>query len=176
MGEKLLIQPGRVIIDNYNDINCLPNLLEYNDTIEIIFKNCNLIKMPRIPFKLTHILRFDNCNSKMVKVPLLMPNLEALTIWNCSILEIPFLNGLNSLSIIALDNCPNIININPNNLKNIHVLIIINCNGITEIPLLSNLEQLTIENLQNCKTINILKNCELIINDKNKDKYNIIRH
>lgn len=176
MAEHILIQSKRVIIDNYNDLYHLPNLLEYNDTIDILFRNCNLVKIPRIPFNSTEILRFDNCNNKMIKVPLLMPNLTALTIWNCSILEIPFLNGLNSLSIIALDNCPNIININPNNLKNIQILVIKNCINLTKIPLINNLKQLIIENLQNCKNINITKKCELTIIDEIKDNYNIIRH
>ncbi len=176
MVENILIQSDRIIIDNYNDIYSLPNLLEYNDIKDILFRNCNLVKIPQIPFNSTQILRFDHCNTKMIKVPLLMPNLFALMIWNCSILEVPFLNGLNSLSIVALDNCPNIININSNNLKNIHILFLKNCEGITEIPLISNLEKLIVENLQNCKTINVIKNCELIIKDEIKGKYNIIRH
>ena len=176
MCEQMIIQNDKIIINNYNDIYHLPNLLEYNDTIDILFKNCNLVKIPQIPFNSLQVLRFDNCNTKMIKVPLLMPKLIMLTIWNCSILEIPFLNGLNSLAFIALDNCPNIININPNNLKHIQVLFIKNCDGITDIPLIINLKQLIIENLQNCKNINISKNCELIINDQIKDKYNIIKH
>ena len=174
MIENITKQSNRIIIENYNDIYHLPNLLEYNNIIDILFKNCNLVKTPQLPFKTTQILRFDNCNTKMIKVPLLMPSLIALTIWNCSILEIPFLNGLNSLTIIGLDNCPNIKEINPNNLKNIQVLFLKNCAGIIEIPLISNLKQLEIDNLQNCKNIHILKKCKLIIHDNNN--YNVIFH
>ena len=176
MSEQIIIRDDKLLVDSYNNISNLPNLLQYNCITDMLFKNCNLVKIPQIPFNSLQVLRFDNCNTKMVKVPLLMPNLIMLTIWNCSILEIPFLNGLNSLSFIALENCPNIININPNNLKNIQVLFIKNCNGITEIPLIINLKQLIIENLQNCKNINISKNCELTIKDKIKNKYNIIKH
>ena len=80
MEEHILIQSGLIVIDNYNDISHLPNLLEYNDSVDILFKNCNLVKIPQIPFKSTQILRFYNCNSKMIKVPLLMPRLTMLAI------------------------------------------------------------------------------------------------
>ena len=121
----------------------------------------------------------------MITIPRLLPRLCQLSIWNCQdIVEFPqSIIGLNNLTTISVENCPNLIITNPNVFDRINTLFLKNT-GITYLPSIkvktlmlyqNNLKQ--IDYLPNIETINVSSNdyehIRSIVDNRNVNSVNV---
>ena len=177
-----LFELGRCVLTNYTDNDQLPEIPF--DTVDLMFRNCRLSTLPKLNVDL-QILRFDNCNREMITIPLVLPRLCQLSIWNCQdIVEFPQnINGVNNLTIISVENCPNLIITNPSVFDKINILFLKNT-GITHLPSIkvktlmlyqNSLRQ--IDYLPNIETINVSSNdyehIRSIVDNRNVNSVNV---
>ena len=163
-----LFELGRCVLTSYTDNDQIPEIPF--DTVDLMFKNCRLSRLPTLNNNL-QILRFDNCNNEMITVPAFLPRLCQISIWNCPNFEnLPRnINGFNNISIISIEDCPKLINIQSELLDRINILFLKNT-GISHIPSI-NVKTLMLFNNQKLTKIDYLPNIENIYVSSNEFDY-----